>query len=213
MDQYPDMLPVCHTRRTQSGDPILRSLAQAKKLLEEFCTSIPKVFIIVDGLDECEQIERKQALDILMEITSRCDASEPGKLRILFVSQEYADIRRALHSAAVSRMTPKTINISDADNEADIRTYTKSWVDEIAIKFKPFSADMQDYLRNLTIANAKGTIESILRRSKALLKIKACFYTPSSFYRISTHRQREKSYWIRLRKKIFQVDLKQRKSL
>ncbi|CAO2649603.1 Nn.00g069880.m01.CDS01 [Neocucurbitaria sp. VM-36] len=156
LDQYPQMLPPSYTKFTLSGEPLLRSITQAKKLLEDLCSEIPKLFIIVDGLDECEQVERKQALDILMEIASQCDTDVPGKIRVLVVSQDYGDIRRALHSSAVSRKAPKIMQIAHTDNEHDIQTYARVWVDKIALKFSPFIDDTKEYLRNLTIANAKG---------------------------------------------------------
>ncbi|KAF1946974.1 C2H2 domain-containing protein [Clathrospora elynae] len=156
LDQFPQMLPPCYTRRTLSGEPSLRSITQARKLLEDFCSTIPKLFIIVDGVDECERAERIQALNILTDIAGQCDTDVPGKLRILFVSQDYPDIRRALHSSAVARTAPKILQLSDADNESDIHTYTRLWVDRIALKFGPFTDDMKEYLRNLTTANAKG---------------------------------------------------------
>jgi hypothetical protein len=155
------MLPPCYTRRTSSGEPSLRSPTQAKKLFEDFCETIPKLFIIIDGLDECERLERSQILDVLTEVAGQCDMKDPGKLRLLLVSQDYADIRKGLQSSAVSRMAPKILPISDADNESDIQAYTRMWVDRIASKFAPFTDDMNEYLRNLTVANAKGIIVSV----------------------------------------------------
>jgi hypothetical protein len=47
------------------------------------------------------------------------------------------------------------------DNESDIKTYVRIWVDKIASKNtsdeNPFSEDMKEYLRSLTLVNAKGT--------------------------------------------------------
>jgi hypothetical protein len=169
LDQYPTLLPPCYTKRTSSGEPVLRSLHQAKKLFEDCCSVIPKLFVIVDGLDECE-VERKQAIDIFIGIVGLCDADEQGKLRVLFVSQEYADIRRALHSTAATRTTPRIIQLVDTDVETDISTYVRLWVDRIASKFtsaeSPFTGDMKEYLRNLTVANAKGPLPLPTHRSR-----------------------------------------------
>ncbi|KAF2847250.1 C2H2 domain-containing protein [Plenodomus tracheiphilus IPT5] len=156
LDEHPQMLPVYHARRMHSREPILNTLAQACKVLEELCTSIPKVYVVVDGLDECDSSERKQTLKSLLDIASSCDLAEPGKLRLLVVSRNDADIRQALHSSSVTRMVPNTISISPFDNESDIRTYTKIWVNRIAMKFSPLHGDTLEYLSNLTIANAKG---------------------------------------------------------
>jgi Cdc6-like AAA superfamily ATPase len=162
LDQCPTLLPPCYTKRTSSGEPVLRSLHQAKRLFEDCCSAVSKLFIIVDGLDECDQVERKQAIDIFTEVVGLCDADEQGKLRVLFVSQEYADIRRALHTSAATRMIPRIIRLVDANVKSDISTYVRLWVDRIALQFNsdesPFTEDMKEYLRNLTMVNAKGTL-------------------------------------------------------
>jgi hypothetical protein len=156
LDQYPQLLPPCHTRHTSSGEPSLRSLPLAKKIFEDFCSTIPKLFVIIDGLDECEQIERKQLLDFFVDVVGQAETDEPGKLRVLFVSQEYSDIRRALHSSPMAIIAPKIIPLSSSDNEGDISTYVRVWVDRIANQHSPFTGDLIEYLRNLTVARAKG---------------------------------------------------------
>ncbi|RYN16465.1 hypothetical protein AA0112_g12495 [Alternaria arborescens] len=156
LDQYPQMLPPCFTRRRSSGEPSLRSLSQAKKLLEDFCNTIPKSFIVIDGLDECEKAERSQVLDILTEVVGCRDTIDPGTLRLLIASQDLIDIRKGFNSTASNKVAPIILRISETDNEGDIRAFTRLWVDKIASKFPPFSEDMKEYLQNLTVVNAKG---------------------------------------------------------
>ncbi|CAN9394852.1 unnamed protein product [Alternaria alternata] len=156
LDQYPEMLPPCFARRKLSGGPSLRSLIQAKKLLEDFCNTIPKLFIVIDGLDECEKAERGQVLDILIEVVGFRDTVDPGTLRLLVASQDLVDIKKGLHSSAATKVAPTILRISETDNESDIRAFTRLWVDKIASKFPPFSEDMKEYLQNLTVVNAKG---------------------------------------------------------
>ncbi|XPS76188.1 hypothetical protein M3J09_008244 [Ascochyta lentis] len=154
--QDPQLLPPCHTKYTSSGEPVLRSLSQATRLLDDICTILPKTYIIVDGLDECEQCERKQVMDALMEIASQCEKADPGKLRLLFVSQNYADIKRGLCNPSQSRPVAHMLQLSESDNESDINMYVKVWVGRIAAKFSPFNEDMVQYLQHLTVHNAKG---------------------------------------------------------
>ncbi|KAJ4302641.1 hypothetical protein N0V90_001530 [Kalmusia sp. IMI 367209] len=156
LNQYPDLLPPCHTKRVSSGEPVLRSLQLAKKLFDDCCSISSKIFIVIDGLDECEQAERKQLLEFLVEIVTQCDTSEPGKLRVLVISQDYADIRRALHSSSVTKIVPNIVSLSATDNESDIQTYVRSKVDRIASQYTPFDEEAKEYLRNLTVARAKG---------------------------------------------------------
>jgi hypothetical protein len=171
--QYRDMLlPSFYTRRTLSGDASLRSLPVAKKLLEDCCSIVPKLFLVVDGLDECETTERKEALECLTRLVGECNAVEPGKLRVLIVSQYYPDIQRALQSTGAMKLAPTIIQISETDNESDIKTYVKIWVDKIALKNtsdeNPFTEDMKEYLRNLTLINANGNILPPITSSKLI---------------------------------------------
>jgi hypothetical protein len=163
LDQYRDLLlPSFYIRRTSSGDASLRSLHVAKKLLEDCCSIVPKLFLVVDGLDECEATERREALECLTRLVGECNAVEPGKLRVLIVSQYYPDIQRALQSSGATKLAPQIIQITETDNESDIKMYVKTWVDKIATKNasdeNPFSEDMKEYLRNLTLVNANGKL-------------------------------------------------------
>jgi hypothetical protein len=158
LDQYPYLLPPCHTARTNSGEPVLRSFTLANKMLREFCLSLDKIFIVVDGLDECNQADRKPVLDALMEIVSECDIAEAGKLRLLIVSQDFADIRRAFFGSGTAKLAPKVFQISHEHNGHDISMYVKFWVEKkIDPKFD-LGHDIVSYLVNLTVANAKGRV-------------------------------------------------------
>ncbi|KAH6622333.1 C2H2 domain-containing protein [Boeremia exigua] len=156
LDHDAGLLPPCYRRYKSSGEPVLRSLSQAISLLKDLCTILPKVYIVLDGLDECEQVERKQAMDALMHILDECEKSDPGKFRVLFISQNFADIKRVLYCSSQSRPAPQTIQLSHTDNEDDINAYVGTWVSQIAAKYEPFNDDMVEYLRNLTVRNAKG---------------------------------------------------------
>ena len=162
LEQYTDLLlPSFYTRRTSSGDASLRSLQVAKKLLDDCCSIVPKLFLVVDGLDECEPADRKEALETLTRLAGEHNVVEPGKLRVLVVSQHYPDIQRAFQSSGTTKLAPRIIPLSEADVEGDIKTYVRIWVDKIASKNtsdeRPFSEDMREYLRNLTHVNARGT--------------------------------------------------------
>lgn len=134
----------------------MRSFHLAKKLFEDFCSIPDKIFIVIDGLDECEQIERKQLLEFLVEIVTQCDTSDPGKLRVMVVSQDFVDIRRALHSSSAGKIVPNVVSMCSKDNEGDIRSYVRTWVERIAANNEPFDDEAKEYLRNLTVERANG---------------------------------------------------------
>jgi vacuolar-type H+-ATPase subunit F/Vma7 len=155
VDQYPDLMPYCHSRYTTSGEPALRSAPIAKRLLEDLCITIPRQFIVVDGLDECEVVERKQILEFLVQLASTCDLEEPGKLRILIVSQDYPDIKRTLHSSTNTRIVPRIITLPSTDNENDIRIFVNDWAGKVKEKHD-LDNDQTDYIKQLTVKRAQG---------------------------------------------------------
>lgn len=150
------ILPVFYSRRIAGGDATLRSTHQAKVLLEEGCNIVPKIFLIVDGLDECDPKERKEALSILTQLVDSGNATTPGSLRLLIVSQHFQDIQRGLEGSVTIKLAARIIRLAEKDVNCDINRYIMVWIDKIAKKHSPFSDDLKQYLRNLTLANAKG---------------------------------------------------------
>jgi hypothetical protein len=123
--QIPQLLPPCYKMYVSSGDRTLRSLAVATRLLEDICTILPKIYVVVDGLNECEHVERNQIVEILTNIVSQCEKAEPGKFRLLFVSQHLTDIQRPLRYSSGNGPVPLVIHLSEADNKNDINTYVR----------------------------------------------------------------------------------------
>lgn len=110
--------------------------------------------MVIDGLDECETVERKQLLEFIVDIVAQCDIIEPGKLRVLIVSQDFADIKRAL-SPPGGRVLPEIVSMSPTDTEDDIRMYTYIWAEQIAAKFD-LDEETKCHLQNLTARRANG---------------------------------------------------------
>jgi len=148
LNQCRDMVPYCYDKHLSSGELTLSSENLAKQLLELFCQKISKQFIIIDGMDECDVAERKLVLSFFTKIVDRCDSYEPGKLRVLFVSQDFNDIKKALPTAAV-------ISLGATDNENDIKLY----VNERAMKIKQ-KHELENYqierIKASTCAKAHG---------------------------------------------------------
>ena len=113
--------------------------------------------MIIDGLDECELPERKQILEYLVQLVTQCDLEDPGKLRLLLVSQDHADIRRILHSSTNTRTVPRIVALSPAHNENDIRSFVNHRAGEIRAEHG-LDADQTEYLKELTVQRAQGNL-------------------------------------------------------
>lgn len=66
-------------------------------------------FIILDGLDECNPVERKAVMQIMNDIVYRCDGDKQGKVRVLVVSTDLPDIRKWMTSEGILDLSPTDI--------------------------------------------------------------------------------------------------------
>ena len=131
---------------------MLTSTNLAEGLLKLFFEKIPKHFVIVDGLDECNQPQRKLILTFFNTMVDRCDEREPGKLRVLFVSQYFSDIAKALPTATVVNLTPE-------DNKNDIKAYVKHWTREIKDLYE-LTPKQAEFIEETTMIRSQGASEA-----------------------------------------------------
>lgn len=123
-----DLLPFCHEKYTKSGETILTSMQLAKQLFEVFYDSNFKLRLIIDGLDECPETDRRALLRLLTTMIEDTASTTSGKLRVLVVSQQYNDIRKMLSSAV-------NLTVELEHNGDDIRNYVNHRMVEIAKRF------------------------------------------------------------------------------
>jgi hypothetical protein len=109
------LLPYLHEQCLASGQASLVSLQLCEDILKTCLATIGQVYIIIDGIDECEFSERKSILSFVTSLVG--NSAAPSKLRTMFVSQDENDIKRLLRSCAVLRLT-------DDHNRSDIESYT-----------------------------------------------------------------------------------------
>jgi hypothetical protein len=76
------------------------------------------------------------------------------------VSQHFQDIQRGIEGGSASKVAPRIIRLAEHDVQNDMSTYIGVWVNKIAVKYSseqsPLQDDFKEYLKNLTLANAKG---------------------------------------------------------
>ena len=89
------------------------------KLLETFICGSEPVYIILDGLDECDVIERKQLLKTILGLWENC-----SNLRVLIASRKEADIRQTLEGKC------EILTIEER-NHSDIRRFVTSEINDL----------------------------------------------------------------------------------
>ncbi|KAL9110913.1 MAG: hypothetical protein Q9227_004528 [Pyrenula ochraceoflavens] len=143
-----DLVPYCYEKRLSTGDVNMNSSHLAKQILDLFIRRMDHLYIIIDGLDECNVNERRAITSFLNEMVEKCDEYDPGKLRVLFVSQDYVDIEKALANA-------KVLSLSPSDIESDLKGYVHKWSLKIQGKHE-ISNYQRDYITESTISTAQG---------------------------------------------------------
>jgi hypothetical protein len=145
-----ELVPYCYEKYLFSGELNLTSPALAEQLLKLCFETIPKQFIIIDGLDECNPAQRKLVLSFFTSMVDKCDEREPGKLRVLFVSQDFPDIGKALLTADVMKLTPE-------DNKNDIKAYVHDWSKKIQMKYY-LNDEQIEFIEESTLIRSQGSI-------------------------------------------------------
>jgi hypothetical protein len=146
--QTPGILPYLYDECLKSVKVTLASLQDCIRLLRIVLQAAPQTFLIIDGIDECEQRERKAILNFFISaITS--DDIKPGKLRGLFVSQELSDVKTALHMAEPLRLTR-------GHSELDIRNFAVKWAVRIQERFNRMPAAAREHIVKLVCDGADG---------------------------------------------------------
>jgi hypothetical protein len=146
--QNPIILPYLYDECLKSAKVTLASSQDCIKLLGTVLQAVPQTFLIIDGIDECEQKERRAILNFFTSVIASDDI-KPGKLRGLFVSQELSDIETALHMAESLRLT-------EDHSELDIRNFAVKWAMRIQGRFTQMPDPAREHIVKLVCDGAGG---------------------------------------------------------
>lgn len=141
-----EILPSCYEKRMR-GEERLNDLATIKFLLDLFCDYEMNQFVIIDGLDECQPADVKPLVQYWASVVEKCDNYKPGKIRVLLVSQDMAEIRKLMQSADILDLPPE-------QSHSDISRYLS----------KQFSRLQREF--DLTETEARVSQELICSRSQ-----------------------------------------------
>ncbi|XTI89154.1 hypothetical protein V2W45_1469393 [Cenococcum geophilum] len=111
------LLPYMFERASSSGHTVLESLDLIEQLLETALKSLEKVYVVIDGLDECGRKEKKKTILWFRTMMDNLAGTDPDNLRCLFFSQDDGEIGKLLAATAL------VIKITAQDTRADIEKY------------------------------------------------------------------------------------------
>jgi hypothetical protein len=146
--QQPAILPYLYDECLKSAKATLTSSQDCIRLLGTVLQAVQQTFLIVDGIDECEQKERKAMLNFFT-LTITSDDIPPGKVRALFISQQLSDIKTMLHMA-------DSIQLTKDYSELDIRNFAVKRAFEIQKKFKFMPDPAREHIVKLVCDGADG---------------------------------------------------------
>ena len=116
--------------------------------LETFLCGSRTVYIVLDGLDECDEIERKQLLRTILRLWENC-----SNLHMLIASRKAVDIRRALATHC------ETI-IVEEKNRTDIKRFVAREINnlwsEIRHIAEPTSGEFFRTVANNIVIQSEG---------------------------------------------------------
>ena len=94
------------------------------KLLETFICGSEPVYIIVDGLDECDEIERKQLMTAILRLLKNC-----SNLHVLIASRKEVDIHQKLESEC-------KMLVVEERNRTDIERFVLAEINDLCRSMK-----------------------------------------------------------------------------
>lgn len=145
LDQNPDLLSYFFEIASITSPTILSSNAVAKKMLETSFNSCGKLYIIVDGLDECDRTEMRE---ISIWLQGAVDSTpQVNSMRCLIVSQDDGNAQKNLKDFA-------KIEIKN-QNRDDLKRYTTKWQEKLEQRFVKLRPESRQ-LGNFIFAKAQG---------------------------------------------------------
>ncbi|KAL8376884.1 hypothetical protein RB595_007830 [Gaeumannomyces hyphopodioides] len=146
-----DIVPYVNRKCDEQGDTKLESLKLCKEMLEVIVKDGPTKYLVVDGIDEYEDSDRKEFLDFILELIHQCDQQNPGSLRLVIFSREEPDIKKRLAG-------PHTIQIMPDDVGQDITNFVEFHSRCLQEKFQDFglTEDSRVGIQNHVVDQADG---------------------------------------------------------
>jgi hypothetical protein len=142
-----DLLPQCYERLKKHGAAILQAPKESANLLESCLQRLAqsdsvvnqqltpqRQYVIIDGLDECEDNEWSRLLEFFRKTVHGIDKTHFGRLRIMLVSQHTPQIEKALRSDG-SAGKVVSVSLEQKDNRSDIELYVQRRARELRDRF------------------------------------------------------------------------------
>lgn len=150
------LLPYLFEKASSSGESILETSSLVKELLETAIRSLGKVYIIIDGLDECERNEKKTTALWFRSLIETNLEADPDAVRCLFFSQDDGEVGKFLSKVPTIQITAENIN-------QDVRIFASAWSKKLQTQFETSDAVREEIYSAVT-GKADGKSSSIMKK-------------------------------------------------
>ena len=99
-----------------------------KRLVEVSLRTCANTCIIIDGIDECDEVEERKTIAWFLDMSKVINRDNPGSIRLLFISQRDKVTENLLNKASV-------ITLDSKYHQEDIQAYASHWSPRIRQKF------------------------------------------------------------------------------
>ncbi|KAI1682859.1 hypothetical protein KJE20_07591 [Pyrenophora tritici-repentis] len=142
------LLSYLYNKMSTSGQVTLSKETVAKELLEIALKAFEKLYIVIDGIDECEKDERHKIVSLFEKTWESLPQGDADQLRCLFVSQDDNIARKDFEKMP-------SLKVTESDTQRDIVTYVTAKSLRIKTKFD-LTADRQLLIQDQIIKSADG---------------------------------------------------------
>lgn len=146
--QQPRLLPFFFEKASVSPHTVLSLVPVAKEMMETALHSRERVYIIIDGLDECPRAYRKEISTWFQTINDDESSANRNTARCLFVSQDDGTGRKDLGDLP-------TIKVTNEGNQDDLRKFTGIWHHRLEEKFGELRWGAR-HIGHVLLARAQG---------------------------------------------------------
>lgn len=153
----PSCLDYLYDKAVSSGSRLSNTTATYRELIETIAMNHEYLIIGIDGLDECEESERRNIM-LMIENILRVSHKEQN-VKFFLTSRREKDIQLSLSSAIRLNVEPQHI-------ERDIRTYIRVRCSELVKKFALNSGEERNIISKIS-SRPEGK-RPLLRKSETL---------------------------------------------
>lgn len=146
---------------SRSGESVLASSKLARQLLETALKCFKTIYIVLDGIDECERAERKEISKWFRQLVGGLPTEEMDAIRCMFVSQDDGIARKDFS------LLP-SIRLLQRHSTDDIRAFACVWQQRIEKKLGPLNPSDRN-IADLVTAKSQGKIVLLLPRVYVLM--------------------------------------------